>query len=108
MGPHVHALERKIVRHRTGLVAIDATIRPYAPDLDPDSILPMRAYRRSIGIRLAWLAIQAAVSQLARFSNANVNGTSHLRSSNNIASLLEFGEGVAKFQDGADVVEAFE
>ena len=44
----------------------------------------------------------------ARLSNANVNGTSHLRGGNNVASLLEFGEGVAKFQDGADVIEAFE
>ena len=44
---HVHDLERKLVRHRASLAAIDATIRLYAPELNPDSIPPKRTYRRT-------------------------------------------------------------
>ena len=44
---HVHDLERKLARHRASLAAIDATIRLYAPDLNPDSIPPKRTYRRT-------------------------------------------------------------
>ncbi len=44
---HVHDLERKLARHRASLAAIDATIRLYAPELDPDSIQPKRTYRRT-------------------------------------------------------------
>jgi hypothetical protein len=44
---HVHDLERKLARHRASLAAIDATIRLYAPELDPDSIPPKRTYRRT-------------------------------------------------------------
>jgi hypothetical protein len=44
---HVHDLERKLARHRASLAAIDATIRLYAPGLDPDSIPPKRTYRRT-------------------------------------------------------------
>ena len=44
---HVHDLERKLARHRASLAAIDATIRLYAPELDPDAIPPKRTYRRT-------------------------------------------------------------
>jgi hypothetical protein len=44
---HVHDLERKLARHRASLANIDATIRLYAPELDPDSIPPKRTYRRT-------------------------------------------------------------
>jgi len=43
---HVHDLGRKLARHRASLANIDATIRLYAPELDPDSIPPKRTYRR--------------------------------------------------------------
>jgi len=44
---HVADLERKLARHRASLANIDATIRLYAPELDPDSIPPKRTYRRT-------------------------------------------------------------
>ena len=44
---HIHDLERKLARHRASLAAIDATIRLYAPELNPDSIPPKRTYRRT-------------------------------------------------------------
>ena len=44
---HVHDLERKLARHRASLAAIDATIRLYAPELNPESIPPKRTYRRT-------------------------------------------------------------
>jgi len=44
---HVHDLERKLARHRASLAAIDATMRLYAPSLDPDTIPPKRTYRRT-------------------------------------------------------------
>ncbi|MDR3419988.1 MAG: hypothetical protein P4L80_01900 [Xanthobacteraceae bacterium] len=44
---NVHDLERKLARHRASLAAIDATIRLYAPELDPDAIPPKRTYRRT-------------------------------------------------------------
>ena len=44
---HVHDLERKLARHRASLAALDATIRLYAPELNPDSIPPKRTYRRT-------------------------------------------------------------
>jgi hypothetical protein len=42
---HVHDLGRKLARHRASLANIDATIRLYAPELDPDSIPPKRTRR---------------------------------------------------------------
>ena len=33
---HVHDLERKLARHRANLANIDATIRLFAPELNPD------------------------------------------------------------------------
>jgi hypothetical protein len=41
------ASERKLARHRASLANLDATIRLYAPELDPDTIPPKRAYRRT-------------------------------------------------------------
>jgi hypothetical protein len=44
---HVADLERKLGRHRASLANIDATIKLFAPGLDPDSIPPKRTYRRT-------------------------------------------------------------
>ncbi len=44
---YIHDLERKLARHRASLAALDATIRLYAPELNPDSIPPKRTYRRT-------------------------------------------------------------
>jgi len=34
---HVHDLERKLARHRASLANIDATIRIFAPELNPEN-----------------------------------------------------------------------
>lgn len=47
LGGHVADLERKLARHRANLANLDATIRLFAPTLDPDSIPPKRTYRRT-------------------------------------------------------------
>jgi hypothetical protein len=44
---YIRELENKVKRHRANLVHIDATIRVFAPDLNPDSIAPKRRYQRS-------------------------------------------------------------
>jgi hypothetical protein len=44
---HVADLERKLARHRANLANIDATIRLFAPELNPDTIPPKRTYRRT-------------------------------------------------------------
>jgi len=44
---YVADLERKLAHHRTSLANIDATIRLFAPSLDPDAIPPKRTYRRT-------------------------------------------------------------
>jgi hypothetical protein len=44
---YIHDLEKKIKRMRANLAHIDATIRVFAPDLNPNSIPPKRRYRRS-------------------------------------------------------------
>jgi hypothetical protein len=43
----IRDLENKIKRQRANLVHIDATIRVFAPGLNPDSIAPKRRYQRS-------------------------------------------------------------
>jgi hypothetical protein len=43
----IHDLEKKVKRMRANLAHIDATIRVFAPDLNPDSIPPKRRYRRT-------------------------------------------------------------
>lgn len=43
----IHEMEKKVKRMRANLAHIDATIRVFAPDLNPDTIPPKRRYRRS-------------------------------------------------------------
>jgi len=44
---HIHDLEKKLARYRASLASIDATIRVFSPQLDPDAIPPKRTYRRT-------------------------------------------------------------
>jgi hypothetical protein len=44
---YIHDMEKKVKRMRANLAHIDATIRVFAPDLNPDTIPPKRRYRRS-------------------------------------------------------------
>jgi len=44
---HIHDLEKKFARSRASLASIDATIRVFSPELDPDAIPPKRTYRRT-------------------------------------------------------------
>lgn len=44
---YIHDLEKKVKRMRANLAHIDATIRVFAPDLNPDTIPPKPRYRRS-------------------------------------------------------------
>jgi len=44
---HVHDLERRASAWRTRLAHIDAAIKMFSPETDPDAIPPKRAYRRS-------------------------------------------------------------
>ena len=44
---YIRELENKIKRQRANLVHIDATVRVFAPGLNPDSIAPKRRYQRS-------------------------------------------------------------
>ncbi len=44
---YIHDLEKKVKRMRANLAHIDATIRVFAPDLNPDTIPPKRRYRRT-------------------------------------------------------------
>src|ERR1700688_896185 len=44
---YIHELEKKVKRMRANLAHIDATIRVFAPDLNPDTIPPKRRYMRS-------------------------------------------------------------
>ncbi len=47
IGGYIHDLEKKIKRLRANLAHVDATIRLFAPGLDPDAILPKRTYQRT-------------------------------------------------------------
>jgi hypothetical protein len=44
---HIHDIEKKLARYRVSLASIDATIRVFSPELDPDAIPPKRTYRRT-------------------------------------------------------------
>lgn len=44
---HIHDLEKKAKRWRTRLSHIDAAIKIFSPEIDPDAIQPRRTYRRS-------------------------------------------------------------
>jgi len=44
---YIHDLEKKIKRQRSNLAHVDAAIRIFAPNLNPDTIPPKRSYRRT-------------------------------------------------------------
>jgi hypothetical protein len=44
---HIHDLEKRIARQRANLANLDATIKLFSPGMNPDSIPPKRAYRRT-------------------------------------------------------------
>lgn len=44
---YIRDLENRIRQQRANLTHIDATIRLYAPHIDPEGIEPVRTYRRS-------------------------------------------------------------
>jgi hypothetical protein len=44
---YVHDLEKRVRTWRTRLAHLDATIRMFSPDTDPEAIPPRRVYRRS-------------------------------------------------------------
>jgi len=44
---HIHDLEKRVARQRTNLANLDATIKLFSPGMNPDSIPPKRAYRRT-------------------------------------------------------------
>src|ERR1017187_6674883 len=44
---YIHDLEKKVRNLRASLAHIDATIRLFSPETDPNAIPPRRTYRRS-------------------------------------------------------------
>ena len=44
---HIKDLERRINRQRANLASLDATIRLFSPEMNPDAIPPKRRYRQS-------------------------------------------------------------
>jgi hypothetical protein len=44
----IHDLEKKVRIQRERLAHIDATIRVFSPDTDPNAIAPKRRYRRAV------------------------------------------------------------
>lgn len=44
---HIHDLEKRIARQRANFANLDATIKLFSPGINPDSIPPRRAYRRT-------------------------------------------------------------
>ena len=44
---HIYDLEKKTGRLRASLLHVDASIRLFSPDTDPDAIPPKRSYRRT-------------------------------------------------------------
>lgn len=44
---HIHDLEKKIGRLRASLLHVDASIRLFSPETNPDTIPPKRTYRRT-------------------------------------------------------------
>jgi len=44
---YIHDLEKKVATWRARLAHIDASIKIFAPETDPDAIPPRRTYRRS-------------------------------------------------------------
>src|ERR1700730_12907974 len=44
---YIHDLEKRIARQRADLANLDATIKGFSHDINPDAIPPKRAYRRT-------------------------------------------------------------
>ncbi len=44
---HIHDLEKRIHTWRARLAHLDAAIRIFSPETDPDAIPPKRTYRRA-------------------------------------------------------------
>ena len=44
---YIHDLEKKVAAWRARLAHIDASIKIFSPDTDPEAIPPRRTYRRS-------------------------------------------------------------
>jgi hypothetical protein len=44
---HIHDLEKRIARQRANLANLDATIKLFSPEANPDAIPPKRVYRRT-------------------------------------------------------------
>jgi len=44
---YIHDLEKKVKTWRARLAHIDATIKIFSPEIDPDAIPPKRTYRRT-------------------------------------------------------------
>jgi hypothetical protein len=44
---YIHYLEKKVKTWRVRLAHIDATIKIFSPEIDPEAIPPRRSYRRS-------------------------------------------------------------
>jgi len=44
---YIHELEKKIGRLRASLLHVDASLRLFSPDTNPDAIPPKRPYRRT-------------------------------------------------------------
>jgi hypothetical protein len=44
---YIHELEKKVKTWRARLAHIDATIKIFSPEIDPEAIRPLRTYRRS-------------------------------------------------------------
>jgi hypothetical protein len=61
---HVHDLERKLARHRANLANIDATVRLFAPELNPDTIPPKLAVIRTPEIEITPEMIEAGAKVL--------------------------------------------
>jgi hypothetical protein len=47
IGGYIHDLEKKVATWRARLAHIDASIRIFSPETDPEAIPPRRTYRRS-------------------------------------------------------------
>ena len=52
----IEEMERRIAQHRADLVHVDAVLRLYVPDLEPDSIAPKAVRRRNDWFRPGELA----------------------------------------------------
>lgn len=70
-------LEKRMAQHRAGLVHLDATLRLFAPDLEPESIVPKKPLAaRSHYFATGELARRGAEKEVLAFG---ATGHSHLR-----------------------------